>query len=225
MADSAFLSQLRADIQAQIPNVTFTSSPTDDLTPAYLNTVDAVVLGVASGDFSAIAPLTAAEQTALLSYAQSGGTVLIFADNSSFNGNAPEANASLLSPFNLAVDGTLSGSQTASFLTGTGTLDTYFPTDFTALDGSTELAKYDSDGSPAATWFPQGTLSSGSGPVFAFGDSSMMLNSYITANDAAAIVTALKLAGTGSTQTAPEPATWTLLAAGMGLAAGLKKLA
>jgi hypothetical protein len=48
--------------------------------------------------FGAIIALRNSEQSALQGFVMSGGTALIFSDNSTFDSNAPAANASLLSP-------------------------------------------------------------------------------------------------------------------------------
>ena len=48
--------------------------------------------------FGAITALSKSEQSALQGFVMSGGTALIFSDNSPFDSNAPAANASLLSP-------------------------------------------------------------------------------------------------------------------------------
>ena len=227
VANSSVESDLRDAITGRFPGVTFSSTGT--LTAPYLSGVNVLLLGVAQGDFAAISPLTAAEQTALLSFVDAGGTAVLFADNSDFdlNNQAPAANASFLSPFGLAADGTLTGNQSATFLSGGGSLDTYYPTDFSTLGGSTELAAFTSNGQPAAAYFPRGALMANSGAVVFFADSSMMLNGFLTPNDATAILNAIALEQTGTPGgvTTPEPASWLIAAAGLALTAGLKKLA
>jgi hypothetical protein len=94
-------SALAGDIASAYPGTTFQFANT--LTPSFLNSVNVVILGVATSDVSAITPLTASEQTALLNFVLGGGMALIFADNSLFDPNAPAANASLLSPFGVTV--------------------------------------------------------------------------------------------------------------------------
>lgn len=227
IANSSFESGLRSAITTSFPGALFSSSPT--LTAQYLSTVNVLLLGVAAGDFTAIAPLTADEQTALLNFVNNGGTAVLFADNSDFdlNGHAPAANASFLSPFGLAANGTLTGNQSATYLMGTGLLDTFYPTVLSNLGASTELAAFDSNGLAAAAYFPRHALGANSGAVVFFADSSMTLNGFLTVNNSTAIVNAIALAqlGTPGGDPAPEPASWLLAAAGLFLTAVLKKRA
>jgi len=233
IADSSSMSDLRTAIQNQFPGTTFSSS--DTLTASYLDTVEVLMLGVATGNFSAITPLTTAEQTALLDFVDAGGEAIIFTDNDSFDpNNADNANNSLVSPFGLSVGGDLTGpnndgSQSGTYLSGGYTLQATYPGEFTGLGSSTELAYYNAAGQPpAVTYFPSGALAPGSGPAVFFSDSSLMLNGYMTADDQQDIFNALALAPGGSPGNvtgAPEPATWALLLAGLALAPRLKKRA
>ncbi len=127
-------SALAGDIATAFPGTTFDFTST--LTSSFFSGVNVAIFGVATSDGSAITPLSASEQTALLNFVLGGGTALIFADNSTFDPNAPAANASLLSPFGVSITGTLIGPVSAPILnlsgplTGPFTPVTMFATNF-----------------------------------------------------------------------------------------------
>jgi hypothetical protein len=175
---------LANDIASAFPGTTFQFANT--LTPAFLSGVNVVVLGDAVANNVAITPLSASEQAALKSFVLGGGTALIFSDNSTFSANAPQANASVLSPFGVTAAGTLSGAQTAPILDPTGPLTgpnkpvtqfaTNFPGFFTNVGGGKVLAEFNSDPQQAAiAYFAPGTLGAQSGKVVLFSDSNAMI--------------------------------------------------
>ena len=107
-------SALASDISSAYPGTTFSFANT--LTPSFLSGVQAVILGVATTDTSAVTPLSTSEQSALLNFVLGGGTALIFADNSTFASGAAATNASFVSPFGVTITGTLNGGQTAPII-------------------------------------------------------------------------------------------------------------
>lgn len=78
IADSPSNALFRSLLQANFPGTTF--SGTGTLTPAYLATIDVLVLGAQTADSpnpGFVAPLTAAEQQALFGFVQGGGGVFL----------------------------------------------------------------------------------------------------------------------------------------------------
>jgi hypothetical protein len=103
-------------IKHAFPGTIFTlkSKLTTDLTTK----ADVIVLGVGTSGSSAITPLTRRERTALVQFATNGGTLLLFADNETFDRDAVRANSSLLSPFGARVKGILNATQDVTLATG-----------------------------------------------------------------------------------------------------------
>lgn len=177
-------SALAADIANALPGTQFLFSNT--LTSSFLGNVSAVILGVATTEFSAITPLSVSEQTALRNFVLGGGTALIFADNATFDANAPAANASLLSPFGVTATGILGGNPSAPLLNPNGPLTGPFgPVDglfngypgyFNETNGGQVLAVLDGDPTKAAIdYFAPGALGPTSGLVVLFSDSDAMV--------------------------------------------------
>lgn len=73
-------------------------------------------------------------------------------------------------------------------------LDTFYPGWLNALGYATDLAHFPGSGASAAAYLPAGTIDSGSGPVVAFSDSSLMLDYLRTKDDQIAILNAIGLA-------------------------------
>jgi hypothetical protein len=106
-ADNPAQAPTRALLQSNFPGLTFAGSST--LTPGFFAGVNLAFLTSAFSNSVAVAPLSAAEQTALLNFVLAGGNAIISIDN--FNqSSSPPADAtheSLLDPFGLDADGDL----------------------------------------------------------------------------------------------------------------------
>jgi hypothetical protein len=114
VATGAFLLQLREQmVAAKFPGINFVLTGGATLTPAYLATLDILVITSTASNTSAITPLSLAEQDAVSAFIRGGGRFLISSDNSTFGGAATEeANNSLLAPLHMTAGGmTLSGKQ------------------------------------------------------------------------------------------------------------------
>jgi hypothetical protein len=223
-------SALAADISAAFPGTTFDF--TNTLTSSFFSGVNVAIFGVATSDGSAITPLTASEQTALLNFVLGGGTALIFADNSEFNANAPAANASLLSPFGVSVTGTLTGVVNAPILNSTGPLTspyavsqfaTNYPGYFSNTGGGTVLADLnDNPAEPAIVRFAPGQLGTGSGAVVFFSDSdAMVAGDSLTSTNLNLILNAFAMTQTADPEIStdsvvPEPSTLPLVGLALG---------
>jgi len=206
-------STLANDITTAIPGTTFSFSNT--LTPSFLAGVNAVILGVATTETSAITPLTSSEQTALHNFVLNGGTALIFSDNDSFDPNAPVVNASVLTPFGLTATGTLPPPANPSILNPSGPLTHPFTpvTDFTTLDAGffngtgtgTVLAQF-APGEAAIDYFAPGTLGPHSGTAVFFSDSNTISNDTLTTSNLNLLLNGLPAV--------PEPSPWSMIAVG-----------
>jgi hypothetical protein len=190
---------LRSGIKHLFPHSTFHYA--GKLTPTFLSTIQVVVIGVASVINQPITPLTKREQSALLKFIKNGHSAVIFTDNDL---QFEAASTSILTPFGLHSTGVVTGDQPATFNPGpdpiesgpAGTasqLDTQYPGWFDVLGASQALATLSANGEPALTYFPAGAISSGSGAVVFFSDSSLMLDGVRTTNDQIAILNALSL--------------------------------
>ena len=207
-------SALAIDITAAYPGTTFSFSNT--LTPSFLAGVNAVILGVATTETSAITPLTSSEQTALQNFILNGGTALIFTDNDTFDPNAPAVNASFLTPFGLSATGTLAGLVDTPILNPSGPLTGPFipanefttnePGWFNYTGAGTVLAQF-SPTEPAIDYFAPGTLGPRSGTAVFFSDSdAMVFGDALSRSNLNLILNTLA--------TVPEPSTWSMMAVG-----------
>lgn len=116
LKSGSFMVNVRSAILEAVPCATFTES--NVLTSSYLSTVDVLVLVSATGNTTAITPLSAAEQSAVDDFVRSGRGALISADNNAYAGAFSDpANESVLDPFGLDVTGNLSGNQAATATT------------------------------------------------------------------------------------------------------------
>jgi hypothetical protein len=223
---------LSDDISAAFPGTTFEFAST--LTSSFLSGANVAILGVGTTDFSAITPLSSSEQSALFNFVLGGGTALIFADNSTFDlgGNAPAANASLVSPFGVTITGTLNGGQTAPIidpsgpLTGPFTPVTAFFGNFTGFfsdtNGGQVLADWSSDGEPALDYFKPGFFGPKSGAVVLFADSdAMVAGDALTTTNENLVLNAFGTFKLSPPPTIPEQSTWAMMLlgfAGLGFA-------
>jgi hypothetical protein len=159
------------------------------LTTAGLTGVDVLVISSVKAGNDAIIPLSGAEQNALTSFVAGGGCAVLFADNSTFDtgGASPVTNASLISPFDVQVTGTLGDNQPSTVsavaspvTSGVTTYTNGFPGWFDDLDVSQDggspnvLATLDINSQPPSlVEFPAGALSTGSGRVTIYSDASL----------------------------------------------------
>jgi PEP-CTERM motif len=220
---------LANDISTAFPGTTFAFSST--LTPSFLSGVNVTILGVATTDFSAITPLSSSEQSALYNFVLGGGTALIFADNSTFDANAPTANASLVSPFGVTMTGTLNGLIDAPIIDLSGPLTspftpvTQFEGNYTGYfvntNGGQVLADwFGNPAYPAIDYFKPGFFGPKSGAVVLFSDSdAMVAGDALTTTNENLVLNAF---GTYQlTPPVPEPSTWAMMLlgfAGLGFA-------
>jgi len=174
-------SSTRSMISSNFPTMSLSS--VSSITSAALENADIVWLGTASGNTSAISPLSAQEQQALASFIAGGGTAFLFADNDSFSPGAAVANTSLMAPVGATVSGTISGG-VAHVITDTSgfpfsgpigqvlSLSSGFPGWFTSLPSSAQiLTTLSSNNAAMMANIPIGGLSQGSGRVWLFSDS------------------------------------------------------
>jgi hypothetical protein len=129
-----------------------------------------------------IDPLSAAEQATLTAFAGAGGCVAILADNTL----VATANASLLSPFGMAADGTGASPVTATVLDPAstpltsgpfGVVNTFtqnFPGYLSTLGPAASLAT--NPLGTALAVIPSGVLGTGSGPVVVFSDENTFVD-------------------------------------------------
>lgn len=175
----------RGAILANFPATSFASS--DTLSPAFLSTLDVLIIGSATAGNSAIAPLSIAEQAALSSFVLSGGRAILITDNSTFNGSAPAANNSIAAPFGVTPDGTLNGGQTSTMLPGSNpfndgpfgtvsTLFTGFPGWYSNSGPMTVLARHDANNQAAMLAAETGLYGPGSGRFVLVSDTGLIDN-------------------------------------------------
>jgi hypothetical protein len=208
---------LRNLILSQYPGSTFSSTST--LTPAYLSTVNRLIISVGIAATKAIAPLSSAEQSALVDFVKGGGTALLFCDNNTFDSAAPTVNASFLSPFSLSMTGTLSSNQSSRIVNpsnpvatgpaGTATgFDTLFPGWFTSLGNAVAVAVLTTNNMPDIAVLMPGMLAAGSGAVVFFADGNNIggfTQSTTTANNNILVLNSLALqAASGVTKILPQ---------------------
>ena len=211
-------SALANDISSAYPGTTFHF--TNTLTTPFLSGVQSVILGVATTETSAVTPLSTSEQGALLNFVLGGGNALIFADNSTFNPNAPATNASFLSPFGVTITGTLGGAQTAPIINPTGPLTSPYPvsafygnyTGYFSNTGQGQVLANFGAGEAAIDYFAPGVLGAHSGAVVLFADSdAMVAGDGLTSTNLNLILNALY-----TPSIVPEPSSWVLMVLGSG---------
>jgi hypothetical protein len=141
LRDGSLLTDFRAAISSAFPGSTLTASPT--LTPAYLSTIQDLIVTSPTGDSTATAPLSSSEQAALLNFVKGGGSAIILVDNDTFAGQPTSSNVnnSFISPFGLHVTGTVTGLQQANV------------TDFSSLVTNGPFGKVTSFTTSFVGWF------------------------------------------------------------------------
>jgi hypothetical protein len=100
-------SQARTAIASNLSATVFTAFPTLDLTN--LVGIDVLVIGVGTGPLSVTAPLSTAEQAALLQFVKRGGAAVLFIDNDSASETLPAVNRSFVAPFGMGCGDTVGG--------------------------------------------------------------------------------------------------------------------
>jgi hypothetical protein len=175
LAEGDYLSGFRNAILSSFPGSVITGSST--LTPEYLSTVNAVVIGSPMNNVDATSPLSSEEQTALLDYVKAGGSALILVDNELFGGaGTVAANDSFLAPFGLHVSGYYwpelnnTVTNTTNLITNgpfglAGSYVSLCPGNFDNLGTAVALATLDVTGNAGLAYFPRGALSPTSGLV------------------------------------------------------------
>jgi hypothetical protein len=165
---------LKKAIKKAFPGTTFTLR--GSISSTLTSQVNVILIGVATGGNSAITALSRKEQRRLVDFVKAGGTLLIFADNDTFDPNAPAVNASVLSPFGLTATGTLNGNQSVT-LSGSpnpvangpfgtvSSISTSYPGWFSSLGSSSDLGNLDANGQSAIAYLAPGALGTGSGAV------------------------------------------------------------
>ena len=111
LAGGDWTTQLRSAIQCAYPDALLSGAP--ELTTQYLSSLDVVLIASTYSGSSVVAPLSSAEQDALLQFVLSGGTALLFVDNDTFSGIPITSivNNSLIRPFGVHVTGNTSTAQ------------------------------------------------------------------------------------------------------------------
>jgi hypothetical protein len=165
-----------------------------------------VILDSGTGSHSCITPLSPAEQSALLAFAQGGGTVVILTDNDTFCSDASMANNSLLMPFGLHATGQLNGNQQMTFHVSSAvsngpfgtftTAETNYPGWFDNVGSATQLATFDANNEPSSAILSAGALGAASGNIVFFSDSEFMMDT--SGNDRTAMLNAVALATNGN---------------------------
>ncbi|MFM9995165.1 MAG: hypothetical protein ACKVU4_05125 [Phycisphaerales bacterium] len=186
----SYIPILRALIEQEFPGVQVSGAP--ELTPAYLDTLDVLVISAIlcdGGPGCALAPLSSAEQDALYAFVQSGGTALIFSENYDF----VPANQSVIDPFGLVVDGQLGGGvvcEVANPEASPGTsgpfglvteFDTFYPGWFPRL-GASAIARgvFAGSGETGLAIITPDALNAGSGLVVLVSDTSGVYDGFRT---------------------------------------------
>ncbi len=193
MSSGAYTAPLRTLLSGTFAGTTFSGSGT--LTPAYLSTVDLLVITTAYSDSQGVVPLSPAEQSALVSFVQGGGRALILGER---NDLGAATNQSLMNPFGLNIIGATFSDPTATVLNPlsvpftagpygvVSTLSTTNPGWFDTVGVATTVALLDSNSQPLLAYFPENTLAAGSGRVIFSADSDiytsnvpLILNSFV----------------------------------------------
>ena len=180
VATGSYLVNIRNQlVTANFPGVTFVLTGAPTLTPAYLATLDILVILSTSSNTSAITPLSQAEQGAVSAFIQGGGRFFISSDNPGFGGaNTQNVNDSILGPVGMTAGGTtlsgdypmqstLAGSPLVSGRSGSwSAIDTNYPGTWTSTGKATVVASVNGNAAlPTLAQFNVGDL----GPASARG--------------------------------------------------------
>jgi hypothetical protein len=200
-------------MQEGFPGVEFAT--TNTLDDEFLSNIDVLLLTSASSGTTAVAPLSTAEQGALLGFVNRGGGVLVFAENAGWE----PTNESFLDSFGLdsagqTGDPPFGGASVAMRHPITdgpfGWISTFMTWDggwFDSVGPATPLASLDLNGQIALAVLNRGQLVNGSGAVVFFSDTSMIWDGYLTEANKNLILNSIAFV-------APEPCTLALLVMG-----------
>jgi hypothetical protein len=104
LSDAPENAPFRDLIEVIAPSAVFTS--TSELTPAYLSTIDVLLLAANTGSTTTISPLSAAEQTAMFNFVAGGGNLGVLTEREPQGGPGGDASReSLLDPFGMDTSG------------------------------------------------------------------------------------------------------------------------
>ena len=204
---NSIVSQLHAAIVASFPDATFRELNT--LTTSGLAGSDLVMLAVTYGGNQAIVPLSTDEQAALSAFVAGGGGAVIFCDNDTFSGAASDpANESLADPFGVDCTGTgAGGSQPATVIDPPASVVTDGPFGLVATfrvgwsgwfesfgSDMRRLANLDQNGNAVLLERPRLARQAcgAGGGVVMFGDCTMLVNGYFTAQNSMLIRNAIE---------------------------------
>jgi hypothetical protein len=178
LATGSYLANFRDRlVTANFSGVTFVLTGAPTLTPAYLATLDILVITSPSSNTTAITPLSQAEQDAVSAFIQGGGRFFISSDNPGFGGaNTQNVNNSVLGPVGMTAGGTtlngdnpmqstVAGSPLVSGRSGSwSTIDTNYPGSWLSTGNATVVATVNRTPSlPALAQFNVGDLGPASG--------------------------------------------------------------
>ncbi len=113
-ASGAYFSEAKAALTTNFANVSFTNL--DVLTTSNLMGVDLLILAPGTTHSTDGSPLSTNEQTALFTYVQNGGGLILLADNYAYASYATAEETALLSPFGLSGFGNTGGATLASVI-------------------------------------------------------------------------------------------------------------
>ena len=223
----------QSSVAANFPTATLSSANT--LTPAYLSTVDVLIVSSYRPPGSLVT-LSAAEQLALSTYVLGGGGAIILVDNDSYVGGADAGHESFLDPFGLDVAGNGAhptypfsvhnptvtnpthpimadtygfGSVTVPLFFAFGWFDDLGP-------DAIELAHIGPPADlPGIAVIEPGVLAPGSGPVVFFSDTALFYSNFQSDDNEPLVLNSIAYAAG-----IPEPGTAILLTLAMLLTAG-----
>jgi hypothetical protein len=188
---------MRSYIFTAFPQTTLSGAPA--LTPAYLASIDVLVIASPTSTGGTAAPLTVDEQNAVRGFVIGGGTALLFIDNPDFVG----ANASMTAAFGIGVS-SVRDDGTATFVPGVasqvqsgpfGTVSSFEEFDagaFSSPGPDGQVAATFWNGLAALVHIPNGQLGPGSGSVTAFADTSMLLDgTFLTQQNRTVVLNAI----------------------------------
>ncbi len=104
MRDAPEFAAARAGIQLNSPGAIFTA--TNELTDAYLSTINVLVIGAQNSNSTVTTPLSASEQAALFNFVVAGGNVGIITEREPQGGPSGDATReSMIDPFGMDTEG------------------------------------------------------------------------------------------------------------------------
>ncbi|MFM9962474.1 MAG: Calx-beta domain-containing protein, partial [Planctomycetaceae bacterium] len=170
---------------------------TSTLTAAFLANIDVLWLNSVASNTSATTALSAAEQSALLSFVNNGGGLLIFGENDFFD------DESLLDPFGATSTGSLFEVQSGTITNvahpvtngpfgAVQTIRGNYPGNLTTLGSATSLGTWNANGLSSLAVIDPGVLTPGSGRVVLFSDVNFYSDQLGAADNSKLMLNALK---------------------------------